>query len=127
MTNIQAVTGSNHSIKEFLNPEKTQTQQIEKIPRNFVKNSLISKHLICTICQEVFDDPKRIDCGHTFCSSCILQWASKSTMCPICRQKFSKDGLPRDLIAFNIINDMEVTCSNSGKEILNFSINLKNI
>jgi hypothetical protein len=89
----------------------------EKIQRNFVKSTLISKHLLCTICQEVLDDPKRIECGHTFCHDCINQWSSKSSMCPICRQKFSKEGMSRDLIALNIINDLEVTCSNKGKFI----------
>ena len=70
--------------------------------------------LICIICQEVLDDPRRIDCGHTFCNLCITQWLCKSICCPMCRQKVSKEGMSKDLIAFNIINDLEVTCSNSG-------------
>ena len=51
---------------------------------------------ICGICLEVYDDPKRLPCGHSFCSSCLDGWhgplkygaahLGKRT-CPICRQR----------------------------------------
>ena len=106
---------SNPNIQSKKNPiAENQKQPEEKIQINFVKSSSISKHLLCIICQEVLDDPKRIDCGHTFCNMCIGQWLSKSNCCPMCRQKVSKEGMSKDLIAFNIINDLEVICSNNG-------------
>ncbi len=88
-----------------------------KIERKFVNESLISKHIKCTICCEVFDDPKRIDCAHTFCHNCITQWKTKNSNCPICRQTFSIKELSRDLIAFNVINDLIVFCINKSKLI----------
>ena len=33
------------------------------IKRKFASPTLISKHLVCTICQEVFSDPVRVSCG----------------------------------------------------------------
>lgn len=36
---------------------------IIKLKRNFAKLNEISIHLMCTICQEVLDDPQRINCG----------------------------------------------------------------
>jgi hypothetical protein len=85
-----------------------------KIERNFVNLNLISRHLICTICQEVFDDPSRINCGHTFCRDCLVSWIDKSNKCPMCRVPVKKEDLHRDLIAFNIISDLEVTCIHKG-------------
>ena len=109
----QPTNSTNIENKTNQGPEN-QTPNQEKIQIKFVKSSLISKHLICIICQEVLYEPKRIDCGHTFCDICITQWLSKSTFCPMCRQKVSKEGMSKDLIALNIINDLEVTCSNDG-------------
>ena len=30
----------------------------------------------------------RLDCGHTFCSTCILQWFADKNTCPCCRRRF---------------------------------------
>ncbi|XP_055974814.1 tripartite motif-containing protein 75-like [Sorex fumeus] len=45
--------------------------------------------LICRICLEYINDPVTIDCGHSFCDSCIrMSWKDlKDTFpCPVCRQ-----------------------------------------
>ena len=44
-----------------------------KEQRNFVEREKVEKYLTCPICQDIFDDPMRISCGHTFCNSCISQ------------------------------------------------------
>src|SRR5690349_19366955 len=87
----------------------------QRIERKFVNVNVISRHLFCTICQEVFFEPKRLNCGHTFCSTCIKQWRQKNSQCPICRTKDTTGEVSRDLIAYNIINDLEVFCINKGK------------
>jgi hypothetical protein len=82
-----------------------------QLERNFVNSTIISRHLICTICQEVFYDPKRITCGHTFCHKCISQWIHRNKSCPSCRTTgISLNDLYKDLIASNIIDELEVTC-----------------
>jgi E3 ubiquitin-protein ligase NRDP1 len=63
-----------------------------QIKRKFVAPSSISQHLICSFCYEVFNDPVRADCLHTFCKGCITQWIDnqkKRASCPICRQNIS--------------------------------------
>lgn len=41
----------------------------------------------CTICQEEFSAPVRLDCSHVFCEECIISWCERSTSptCPLCR------------------------------------------
>jgi hypothetical protein len=113
--------GGQQSIFNFMQPannsqskQKENVQQQKQIVRKFVNTNLISKHLLCTICQEVFNVPIRINCAHTFCTNCITQWSTKNSACPICRQKFILKDFTRDLIASNMIDDLEVICNNNG-------------
>ena len=85
-----------------------------KLTRNFTQIISISKHLICIFCQDTFYDPTRLSCGHTFCEVCIKEWIKSNNLCPICRKKFVKSNTSKDLIATNIINDLEVSCNNNG-------------
>jgi hypothetical protein len=89
-----------------------------KLVRNFTNKTGVSKHLMCIVCQDLFNDPKRLNCGHTYCGDCLNEWIKSNKICPICRVKICQKNIGRDLIAFNIINDMEVTCNNKGNHIL---------
>lgn len=82
--------------------------------RRFLTPSKIPKYLFCIICSEVFDDPKRLTCGHTFCNNCISTWIKTSRTCPVCRRPCRKNNLGLDLIARNVVNDLEVICPNKG-------------
>mmetsp|Transcript_7197 Transcript_7197/g.17559 ORF Transcript_7197/g.17559 Transcript_7197/m.17559 type:complete len:179 (+) Transcript_7197:13-549(+) len=40
--------------------------------------------LVCPLCQKVFDRPATLSaCGHTFCVSCIDEYSSKNSECPV--------------------------------------------
>ncbi|OWF41909.1 uncharacterized protein LOC110461823 [Mizuhopecten yessoensis] len=46
----------------------------------------------CTICTEVYRDPRLLPCRHTFCSCCLERWHASSRQrhyfsCPICREE----------------------------------------
>ncbi|KAK3087510.1 hypothetical protein FSP39_006790 [Pinctada imbricata] len=46
----------------------------------------------CSVCQDVFDNPKFLHCGHTFCSKCIDAMIGSSKgpykiKCPLCRKE----------------------------------------
>lgn len=43
---------------------------------------LVSPHLVCCICTEIFADPVRAPCGHSFCRACITAWLHRSAVCP---------------------------------------------
>ena len=49
----------------------------------------LQDEITCPICQEFFQDPKILPCGHYYCKQCILQLArelEQSFPCPECRK-----------------------------------------
>ena len=57
----------------------------------------IQEEVTCSVCMEVFTEPKTITCLHTFCEKCIkltIENSKKSgsdNFCPLCRAKFPED------------------------------------
>ena len=47
----------------------------------------INTHFECSICYQVYEDPRVIPCGHTFCFNCISSITNKQ--CPTCRAEWS--------------------------------------
>ena len=46
--------------------------------------------LQCSICSDIFVYPNVINCGHTFCHTCIEKWIEETgntSNCPICRSE----------------------------------------
>ena len=83
--------------------------------RKFVCLDNVSKFLYCSICDEIFRNPIRLkSCGHTYCTKCILDWSKHNLNCPLCRVSFTEKDIRADIIATNIINDLELYCINSG-------------
>jgi hypothetical protein len=44
----------------------------QKIQRNLINKTSASKHLLCIICQDLFDDPVRISCGYILISFYLI-------------------------------------------------------
>ena len=65
---------------------------------NVLMDGFCTRHLKqrCTICFEDVKSTnspttKRLQCGHSFHISCILQWFVTSNECPVCRKQQKKD------------------------------------
>lgn len=48
-------------------------------------------HHTCSVCNGLFNSPRTLACGHTFCTTCLVQWFFRdrrpcSRSCPICRE-----------------------------------------
>ncbi|XP_042200829.1 nuclear factor 7, brain-like [Callorhinchus milii] len=58
------------------------------------RHQSLNEDLNCPLCLEIFTDPVTLDCGHSFCRSCIActqSWEKKErNACPECRTVFSK-------------------------------------
>eukprot|EP00058_Branchiostoma_floridae_P027689 XP_002613180.1 hypothetical protein BRAFLDRAFT_73101 [Branchiostoma floridae] len=59
------------------------TQQYESKFRQQMREEFLS----CSICTDTFKKPKVLPCQHTFCSTCLRDWAEtrKPFQCPMCR------------------------------------------
>lgn len=86
-----------------------------QIARNFINVDNITMNLQCSVCNEIFNNPMRLDCGHTFCHTCLSGWLKKSDQCPNCRIKIIESLINRDLLAYNIIMELDVICNNELK------------
>ncbi|XP_078319610.1 RING finger protein 151-like isoform X2 [Crassostrea virginica] len=80
------------------------------ITKYFLNPESVSIHLFCSICQDVFQDPRRAPCGHSFCKKCILPWLRQSKTCPEDRRPVTEKQLHHDFILENIIGDQMVAC-----------------
>ncbi|XP_052784231.1 uncharacterized protein LOC128220029 [Mya arenaria] len=75
-----------------------------------IKN-LTSDYLTCTICWNIFTDPKMLQCGHSFCAKClegyirIVRKQRDWFECPVCRDA-------NDISANIDVNDMINSLSN---------------
>ncbi|KAF9413662.1 E3 ubiquitin ligase [Entomortierella beljakovae] len=54
--------------------------------------------LQCSICVDYFSSPYTVECGHTFCYTCLHSWLEIHKSCPTCRTKL----LRRPTLSFNI-------------------------
>lgn len=75
----------------------------------------VDEELICPICSGVLENPvQAADCEHAFCSTCINDWLTRQTTCPIDRGILRKNQLkPVPRILRNLLSRLKITCSNS--------------
>uniref|UniRef100_UPI003AAEB982 zinc-binding protein A33-like isoform X1 n=1 Tax=Centroberyx gerrardi TaxID=166262 RepID=UPI003AAEB982 len=49
---------------------------------------LSEEQLLCSVCLDIFTEPVSIQCGHTFCKTCITEYWDSSVLCqcPLCKK-----------------------------------------
>ncbi|CAK78350.1 unnamed protein product (macronuclear) [Paramecium tetraurelia] len=71
----------------------------------------VNQHLLCSICREVFYNPIRATCGHTFCGTCLVRWIQQKKSCPLCRHHLERNyKFDKDILATKIVGDVKVKC-----------------
>ncbi|KAF9116705.1 hypothetical protein BGX27_000087 [Mortierella sp. AM989] len=63
--------------------------------------------LQCNICVDYFSSPFTVECGHTFCYTCLYSWLEIHKSCPTCRTKL----LRRPTLSFNIREQVQSSIS----------------
>lgn len=57
--------------------------------------------ITCRVCVKPLYEPFTIECGHTFCYSCLVSWFEKNRAnksCPDCRAKVKRKPAPAYLV-----------------------------
>ncbi|PNF19196.1 hypothetical protein B7P43_G09606 [Cryptotermes secundus] len=75
---------------------------------------LVETELQCSICSELLVSATTLNCTHTFCHYCIVQWMKKKNTCPICRKCIRSQN--KSIVVDNFIDKM----------VENLSMELKN-
>ncbi|KAI4886325.1 hypothetical protein NFI96_009274 [Prochilodus magdalenae] len=72
--------------------------------------SALEDDLSCPVCCEVYQDPRLLPCGHSFCHGCLEKhWAvNRARTCPVCRRPS-----PKKLVANLVLRN---TCESYLKE-----------
>lgn len=64
--------------------------------------------LMCSVCQDIFRDPRQLCCGHSICMECLVslrQHSSDAPRCPDCRDDFGL--IPEGLKSYTLTNIAE--------------------
>eukprot|EP01103_Thecamoeba_quadrilineata_P019352 TRINITY_DN7797_c0_g1_i1.p1 TRINITY_DN7797_c0_g1~~TRINITY_DN7797_c0_g1_i1.p1 ORF type:complete len:265 (-),score=19.20 TRINITY_DN7797_c0_g1_i1:120-914(-) len=82
---------------------------VDSLHFRFLNDDGIDPELICSICQQPFNDPSRsVNCGHSFCRSCIDHWATVKRTCPL--DNIQLNQMQFDRLAFNLVDKLQVQC-----------------
>ena len=72
--------------------------------------------LCCSVCLDMFVDPRNLECGHSYCLKCLCGLAKGSNItCPLCQIPTIKEptSLPKSYVLQDLINQFHST-KNSG-------------
>ncbi|CAI5758359.1 unnamed protein product [Candida verbasci] len=73
-----------------MDQEHLQNTKIFESIDHTITSCLLSKlysNIECSICSDIMIIPVSIECGHSFCYSCLLEWFKNKLTCPTCRFK----------------------------------------
>jgi len=104
--------------EEKLEEEVGESGELVYAESGFVEDS-IQCLLLCPICLELLNAPKRTKCGHYFCGECIDVWLNNSITCPLCRELIEKATTLKESLVSQIITCLKgsickntICCSN---------------
>ena len=58
----------------------------------------------CAICMESFKIPLTLNCGHTFCEDCLIQY--NTNICSICRQEIIFENINTNIILTKLFQEL---------------------
>lgn len=82
----------------------------------FVHPDRISSQLICTICQGVLDRPVQTPSEHLFCEDELLEWMTRSNLCPITHRVLDPNSIRKpSRIILNMLGELERFCQHKSR------------
>jgi len=77
----------------------------------FVHPERISPQFICAICQGVLDRPVETPTEHLFCEDDLLEWMSRSNLCPVTKKVLDPGSIRKPgRIILNMLGELERYC-----------------
>lgn len=72
----------------------------------------LEETLTCSVCQEIFEDPRQLPCGHSMCLGCLENLSNHCTdgpfRCPNCRKSFGPYiGISKSFTLTTIVEDYQ--------------------
>ena len=88
-------------------------------------HSIVNSSFQCSLCLDIYKDPRILNCGHTYCLHCLQnQFKSKNKSCALCRKTWvdntclDPNQLPKNFAVQNFLSTLPsiVQCIMSGKK-----------
>ena len=72
---------------EYINKKNKREKLIQEFYESYSDNTKAQECIIC--CEPISKNIAILECGHTFCLSCMVQHGRENNNCPCCRIEFT--------------------------------------
>jgi hypothetical protein len=105
---VAEVGKSNAPPEAAIVPRKAYRQEL-------LVNNFLAKSLTCSLCSDILAYAQSVDCGHSFCASCVSSHFGQedTSQCPTCSKEIHKDRVAANVQLQTLVNDLAVNCTSN--------------